>query len=391
MRIWLRYGHVLRTVGRSAECVAAYRRAVTLDPAFGEAWWSLADLKTFRFSAEDIASMNAEAIGAELRGEDRCHLHFALGKAMEDDGQYRSAFHHYAQGNAARRAQVRWDGDAAHAYVLACERLLTKGFFAERSGAGAVERDPIFIIGLPRAGSTLIEQILSSHSQVEGTMELPTLGAVARRLGSGAPGQHALRHLQTLATLPVPNLADLGRAYLAGTRRYRRTNKPRFIDKMPDNFNFVGLIHLALPKATIIDARRHPMATCFSAWKQCFTKGQGFTYDLGELGRHYRDYVRLMAHFDHELPGRVLRVCHEDLVTDTEVQVRRLLHHCGLPYESGCMAHHLNPRPIRTASSEQVRRPISADGLDQWRHFEPFLEELAVHVGSLTSAEATTP
>jgi tetratricopeptide (TPR) repeat protein len=380
-RGWMRYGHVLRTVGRSADCIAAYRQAINHEPSLAEAWWSLANLKTYRFRPGDVPAMRAALNRADLRSEDRFYFHIALGKALEDDQQYRSAFDHYASGNALRRAQVRWDADGNRAHVAACERVLTEGFFAERQGVGWKAVDPIFIVGLPRSGSTLIEQILASHSQVEGTRELPDVTTMARELGESLPGTKAARYLDALTALSAGQVEALGRTYLDRTRIHRKTDKPRFIDKMPNNFNFTGLIHLMLPNATIIDARRHPMATCFSAWKQAFASGQTFTYDLEELGRYYRDYVDLMAHFDRVLPGRVLRVNYENLVADTSGEVLRILAHCGLAFEPGCLAFYENARPVRTASSEQVRQPISTDGLDHWRRFEPWLRDLQAQLG----------
>ena len=386
-RAWMSYGHALKTVGRSADAIAAYRRAVARQPTLGEAWWSLANLKTLRFSAADIAAMQQALARPGLGDDDRFHLHFALGKALEDAGDYAASFDHYANGNAGRRQQVTWNADGNHAHVLACERLLTTDFFAARAGQGCLAADPIFIVGLPRSGSTLIEQILASHSQVEGTAELPDLPALARQLAESRPGDKDARYLDALAALPADRLRALGEAYLERTRVQRKTGRPRFVDKLPNNFAFTGLIALILPNAVIIDARRHPLATCFSAWKQHFARGQTFTYDLGELGRYYADYVRLMAHFDRVLPGRVLRVQYEDMVADTEAEVRRLLAHCGLAFEPGCLAFHETQRAVRTASSEQVRRPINADGLEQWRHYDAWLGDLKATVGDAASNE----
>lgn len=375
-RAWMSYGHALKTVGRTADCIAAYTRAVAQAPRLGEAWWSLANLKTHRFSDADIAAMTAALAAPGLADDDRLHLDFALGKACEDSGDHAASFRHYSAANALRRTQLRWDADANHAHVEASEVLFTPAFFAAHAGQGCAAPDPIFIVGLPRSGSTLIEQILSSHSAIEGTMELPDLGGIARRLGEAMPGAGPSRYLAALAAIAPERLAEMGAEYLSLTRIQRKTDRPLFIDKMPNNFAFVGLIHLILPNATIIDARRHPVATCFSAWKQHFARGQAFTYDLGELARYYRDYVRLMAHYDAVLPGRVLRVDHERLVADTEGEVRRMLAHIGVDFEPGCLAFHQNRRAVRTASSEQVRQPITSDGLEQWRNFEPFLAGL---------------
>ena len=381
-RAWMSYGHALKTIGRTADCIAAYRRAVTQAPTLGEAWWSLANLKTLRFTPADTAAMAAALATPDLRDEDRLHLDFALGKAQEDGGAYAAAFGHYRAANALRRRQLRWDADANHQHVLDAEALFTPEFFAARTGQGCTAPDPIFIVGLPRSGSTLIEQILSSHSAIEGTMELPDLGNIARRLGEAA-GDIASpsRYLAALPGASPAALAAMGQDYLDRTRIQRKTDRPLFIDKMPNNFAFTGLIHLILPNAIIIDARRHPLATCFSAWKQHFARGQAFSYDLAELGRYYADYVRLMRHFDAVMPGRVLRVQHEALVADTEAQVRRLLAHVGVDFEAQCLAFHQNTRAVRTASSEQVRQPITTAGLDQWRHFDAWLGDLKDTVG----------
>ncbi len=384
-RAWMSYGHALKTVGRSADAIAAYRSAVERQASLGEAWWSLANLKTFRFADGDVAQMRAGLAQPELGDDDRFHLHFALGKALEDAADYAASFDHYAKANAGRRRQVQWNAEGNHAHVLACERLLTPAFFATRAGQGCPAADPIFIVGLPRSGSTLIEQILASHSAVEGTAELPDLPVLARQLAETRPGDRDARYLDALADLPPDGLRAIGEAYLDRTRVQRKTGRPHFVDKLPNNFAFTGLIQLALPNAVIIDARRHPMATCFSAWKQHFARGQTFTYDLGELGRYYTDYVRLMAHFDTVLPGRVLRVQYEAMVTDTEAQVRRLLAHCGLDFEPACLAFHETQRAVRTASSEQVRRPINAEGLDQWRRYDAWLGDLKATVGDPAS------
>ncbi len=386
------HGHALKTMGRAADCIAAYRTAVAQAPTLGEAWWSLANLKTYRFAATDIAAMQAALATLGISDDDRLHLDFALGKALEDAREYETSFAHYAAGNALRRRQLRWDGAANRAHVVANERLFTAEFFAARAGDtgpwGCPACDPIFVVGLPRSGSTLIEQILASHSQVEGTMELPDVAAIARGLSDTVPGQDPLVYLEALAAAGPTELAALGQDYLDRTRIQRKTRRPFFIDKMPNNFAYAGLIHLMLPNAIIIDARRHPLATCFSAWKQHFARGQSFTYDLVELGDYYADYVRLMAHFDAVLPGRVLRVDHEALVADTEGEVRRMLAHCGLAFEPACLEFHRNQRPVRTASSEQVRQPITAAGLDQWRHYEPWLGDLKATLATLMSQDS---
>ncbi len=379
-KTWMSYGHVLKTVGRQDESVAAYREATRLSPNLGEAWWSLANLKTWRFTDADVAVIRAQLDRKDLSADDRLHLEYALGKALEDAGAYEESFTHYRQGAGIRRKQVVYDPETVSQHLERSRALLTPEFFAARAGQGDPARDPIFVVGLPRAGSTLVEQILSSHSQVEGTMELPDIIAIARRLGGGAHRGAQSAYPEVLAGLDAEALAALGREYLDGTRVQRKLGRPFFIDKMPNNFSHIGLIHLALPNARIIDARRHPMGCCFSAYKQHFARGQAFTYDLTELGRFYADYVRLMDHFDAVLPGRIHRVIYEEMVADPEGQTRALLDYCGLPFEAACLKFHETERAVRTASSEQVRRPIFTEGLDHWRNYEPWLGELQTAV-----------
>jgi tetratricopeptide (TPR) repeat protein len=387
-RVWLSQGHALKTAGRQSDAVAAYRRSLSLQPEFGEAWWSLANLKTVRFDEADIAAMRAELAkpqlgNAQQDAEHRLHFEFSLGKALEDRGEYAESFAHYAEGNRLRLAQMPYSADDTHARMQRARRIYTRDFFAERDGCGDAAPDAIFIVGLPRAGSTLIEQILSSHSQVEGTMELPEIISMARELRRAAEAKHegGRSYHDALAALPREALADLGRQYLERTRVQRKSGAPLFIDKMPNNFLHIGLIRLMLPNAKIIDARRHPMACCFSGFKQHFARGQNFSYSLGDIGRYYRDYVALMAHFDEILPGHVHRVIYERMVEDTESEVRRLLEFCGLPFEDACLRFYENNRPVRTASSEQVRRPINREGIDQWRHYAPWLGPLEEALG----------
>jgi tetratricopeptide (TPR) repeat protein len=390
-KVWMSLGHALKTAGRNTESIEAYRKSLVHTPSLGEAWWSLANLKTFRFTDDDTALMRRELGSAKLADEDRWHFHFALGKALEDAGQYAESFEHYAAGNKLRRASVRYDADDNAAHVERCRNLYTPEFLAARAGAGCPARDPIFIVGLPRSGSTLIEQILASHPDVEGTQELPDVAMIARSVGqrtSRAPGSAYPRALEKLSH---EELAALGERYLAQTRIQRKTVAPMFIDKMPNNFAHVGLIHLMLPNARIIDARRHPLGCCFSAFKQHFARGQNFTYDLAELGRYYHDYVHLMADFDGVLPGRVHRVFYEDMVENTEAEVRRLLDYCGLPFHEACLRFHENQRAVRTASSEQVRQPIYRSGLDQWQHYEPWLGPLKSALGAVLEKYPATP
>jgi tetratricopeptide (TPR) repeat protein len=391
-RIWLSYGHALKTAGQQARAIDAYRNAIECEPTFGEAWWSLANLKTFRFSDDDIATMKAQLEREDLRDsagiDHRLHLHFALGKALEDRADYAGSFLHYEQGNTQRLQWIPYRADETTARVQHAKRLYTREFFAQRRDFGCQAPDPIFIVGLPRAGSTLLEQILSSHSQVEGTMELPELISVTRALKQQAGEGY---YHDVLATLDADAVRALGEQYLERTRVHRRSGAPFFIDKMPNNFAHVGLIQLAMPNAKIIDARRHPLGCCFSAFKQHFARGQNFSYSLQDVGRYYRDYVELMAHFDAVLPGRIHRVCYETLVDDTEAEVRRLLEYCGLPFEAQCLRFFENERPVRTASSEQVRQPIYRGGVDHWKHFEPWLAPLKQALGPVLDTYPAVP
>jgi len=381
--VWLTYGHALRFAGRSRDAVDAYRKAIELRGEFGEAWFSLANLKTFHFTTADIDEMRRQLAREELAYGDRLQFEFALGKALEDEREFAESFEHYARGNALRRAQVPFDRAGNSRLTQRTMALFTREFIDARADAGHPAADPIFILGMPRAGSTLIEQILASHSQVEGTRELPDIPGFALELGlRDAPTQPST-YPQPIARLTRRQLRDLGERYLAQTRPGRHSAAPHFIDKMPSNFLHAGLIHLILPRARIIDARRSPLACCFANFKQHFQSGVWFSYDLEDIGHYYRDYVRLMAHFDSVLPGRVHRVYYENLVTNLETEVRRLLDYCGLPFESQCLRFHETRRIVHTASSEQVRQPLYASGIDQWRHFEPWLGSLKAVLGEL--------
>ncbi len=390
-KVWMSLGHTLKTLGHQAEAVDAYRRAVALTPQLGEAWWSLANLKTVRFAAEDEALMAAQLARPDLDDEDRLHLEYALGKAREDAGAYQAAFDRYSRGAALRRPALAYEADETSDQVRRAKALFTPSFLAARQGQGCPTPDPIFIVGLPRAGSTLIEQILSSHSKVEGTQELPDILALARRLGGKVRRASEGRYPEILAELSPGELSDLGAEYLARAQVHRKLGRPFFIDKMPNNWAHVGLIHLILPNARIIDARRHPLGCGFSAFKQHFARGQGFTYDLTDIGRYYADYVDLMAHFDAVLSGRIHRVIYEQMVADPEREIRRLLDHCGLSFEPACLAFHENDRAVRTASSEQVRKPIFTDAADHWRNFEPWLGPLKAALGPVLDAYPDAP
>ncbi len=377
----LSIGHALKTVGQQSQAIDAYRAAYRVRADFGDAWWSLANLKTYRFAADEVDRMR-ELEGLDSTGlVDRYHLCFALGKALEDRGDYAASFGYYERGNRLKRDEVGYDWRRITAEIERQRQHCDAALFERFAGAGCPAPDPIFVLGLPRAGSTLIEQILSSHSQVEGTLELPNILALSHRIdGRRRVGEEA-RYPGNLGELSADELAAFGEAYLADTRIHRKRGTPYFIDKMPNNFRHIGLIHLILPNARIIDARRGAMGCCFSGFKQLFAEGQEFTYGLEEIGHYYRDYVGLMAHWDTVLPGRVLRVRYEDVVTDLEGQVRRLLDHCGLPFEDACVRFHENDRAVRTASSEQVRQPIFRGGMDQWENFAPWLDPLRAVLG----------
>ncbi len=386
-RLWMSLGHALKTVGRREDSVAAYRRALAEQPGLGEAWWSLANLKTLRFSADDVDAMRSALGRPDASVADRVHLHYALGKALEDAGEPEPSFGHYAEGARLRRAEMPYDAEETTRHVARSRALLTGEALTARSGWGCPDPDPIFVVGLPRAGSTLVEQILASHSRVEGTMELPDVGLIAAELAGGraradAEDEREVRgYIPRLLALDAADLRALGERFIARTRIQRKTDRPFFVDKMPNNFAHIGLIHLILPNAKIIDARRHPMASGFSAFKQHFSRGQGFTYDLGELGRYYRDYVALGEHYDAALPGRVHRVRYERMVEDPEREIRALLAACGLEFEPSCIRFHETERAVRTASSEQVRQPMNRDGVDGWRAYAPWLGPLAEALG----------
>ncbi|MEA3010727.1 MAG: hypothetical protein QOJ91_2419 [Sphingomonadales bacterium] len=388
-KIWMSYGHVLKTVGRLEEGVAAYRHAIALAPALGEAWWSLANLKTVRLGTADVEAMTAALSAPGLSHEDAFHLHFALGKARDDAGEAELAFCHYAEGNRLRRERIGYRADETSRAVDRSIALFTPAFFAEREGWGCPAPDPIFILGMPRAGSTLVEQILASHGEVEGTMELPDIPALVKRLADRASGQSA--YPQTLATLGSDALRALGEEYLERARIHRKTSKPFFIDKMPNNWAHVGLIRLILPNARIVDARRHPLDCGFSNFRQHYARGQGFSYSLADIGRYYSDYVRLTAHFDRVFPGAVHRVVHERLIDEPEREIRALLDALGLPFDPACLRFHENKRAVRTASSEQVRRPINREGVGQWRAYERWLGPLKEALGPVLEAYPDAP
>jgi tetratricopeptide (TPR) repeat protein len=379
-KLWMSRGHLLKTVGRQDDSVAAYRRALLVEPTLGEVWWSLANLKTVKFDDADMAAMQAALGSPGLSDEDRFHLDFALGKAFDDARDADRAFGHYSAANSLRRQSLDYSPDVIRDHVDKVIDRFTPDFLVSHMGQGYEAPDAIFILGMPRAGSTLIEQILSSHSVIEGTMELPDMPAIAMREGRGGG---PAGWVDAVADIQPAKLAELGAEFIDRTRIQRKTDKPFFIDKLPNNWIYTGLIHLILPNAKIIDARRHPLDCCFSNFRQHFAKGQAFSYDLADMGHYYADYVRLMGHFDAVLPGRVHRVIHEALIDEPEAQVRLLLDYLGLPFEDACMRFHENSRAVRTASSEQVRRPINRDGMDQWKPYDAWLGSLKNALGDI--------
>lgn len=392
-QVWQNLGHVLKTLGRQADAIHAYRQAVLYQPTMGEAWWSLANLKTVKLGADDIAAMERALQSLDpddaTQQEDVFHLHFSLGKAFEDAKDHAASFRHYDRGNRLRRTMVQHDACAFSAEAAAMADTFTAAFIASKGEGGCPAPDPIFIVGLPRSGSTLVEQILASHSQVEGTMELPEMMIIAGRLQSRVDEGEFPDFRAMVASLTPADRQRLGEEYLERTRVHRRTDKPLFIDKMPNNWQHVGLIKLILPNAKIIDARRHPLSCCFSGWKQHFARGQTFSYDLADIGRYYRDYVKLMADYDVAAPGAVHRVFYEDMVQDTENEVRRLLEYLGLSFEQACLEFYNNDRAVRTASSEQVRQPIFKDGIEQWKNYEAWLGPLVEALGPVIHSHRT--
>ena len=376
---WIAFS--LRATGQQTEAIRSYRAAITAWPQWGEVWWSLANLKTYRFSADDIACMRSTEAAPGTSLTDRYHLCFALGKALEDQKSYADSWVYYERGNSLKHAEVRYQPKLAEAHVRLSKQVFTREFFETRRGWGVADADPIFILGLPRSGSTLIEQILASHSEVEGTQELADIQRIVRSLRGREADPENPRYPGVLAQLQEGDFRRFGERYMVDTRIYRQTPRPFFIDKLPDNFRDIGLIHLILPKAKIIDARRAPMACCFGNFKQLFAGGQEFSYRIGDIAHYYRNYIELMRHWNEALPGRILTVQHEDMVENLESNVRRILDFCGLRFEPACLEFHNTERNVHTASSEQVRQPISREGIDQWRNYEPWLGALKDDLG----------
>lgn len=389
-QIWMIYGHLLKTVGRLEDGISAYRKAIELKSSYGEVWWSLANLKTVILDRQDRDAMGA-AIEGDLEEDDRLHLHFALGKAAEDAGEFEESFRNYAKGNEIRRSMLPYDAPKIEERVRRSKAFFTRDFLQKRAGEGAKAPDPIFVLGMPRAGSTLLEQILASHSRIEGTSELPHMIALSQSLRGDKILSSGDPYPEALAELPPERLNSIGEEYLRLAQAHRKTERPFFVDKQPNNWLEIGLIQLVLPNAKIIDARRHPMSCCFSNFKQHFARGQAFSYSLRDMAHYYRNYVELLEHFDAVLPGRIHRVIHEQLVEEPEREIRRLLDYLELPFEEGCLRFHENSRPVMTPSSEQVRRPINRDGIEQWKAYEPWLGPLKEALGPVLECYPGVP
>lgn len=373
-------GNALKTQGKKEEAIDSYRRAIKKYPAHGEAYYSLANLKLFTFTDTEIAAMESQEQNPGVSHMARIYLDFALGKAFEDMGDYDKAFSYYERGNSFKRSQSRFISEDLTAEFKAQAEVFSQGFVQKHTDSGFDAPDPIFIVGLPRSGSTLLEQILASHSKIDGTMELPNILSLAQKLRRGDKMSGTSHYPSILKTMDAQSLRSFGEAYINDTRVHRG-QAPFFIDKMPNNFRHIGLINLILPNAKIIDARRHPMGCCFSAFKQLFHEGQEFSYGLKEVGTYYKDYVDLMDHWDEVLPGKVLRVQYEEVVADLETQVRRILDYCGLDFEESCVSFYETDRAVRTPSSEQVRQPIYKSGVEQWKNFEGNLDPLKQALG----------
>jgi len=377
-------GHALKTQGHYQQAVEAYKAALAARPQHGEAYYSLANLKTYEFSEAEIDRMHQQEGSTEHTLMERVYLYFALGKAYEDTRAFSKSFEYYRLGNQLKSHSSGYDAVKMTTELMAQREVCTAEFFASHQKQGNPAADPIFILGLPRAGSTMLEQILSSHSQVDGTLELPNILSMAQKLRRKGEAAGEKTYPEILTDLNAEDLQKLGEQFIADTRIHRK-GALFFIDKMPNNFRHIGLIKLILPNAKIIDARRHPMACCFSAYKQLFAEGQAFSYDLNDVGQYYSDYVTLMDHWDTVLPGHILRVHYEQVVDDLEGQVRRMLDYCGLPFEEACLSFHETKRSVRTASSEQVRQPIYRGGLEQWQNYSVQLDELETQLADIIS------
>ena len=379
-RVHLSLGHVYKTTGNQDACISSYNEAISFDNNFGEAYWSLANLKTYKFSGEEISTMEKKVELTEVPEREKVHFLFSLGKAFEDMGNYDESFEYYKRGNDLNRGRTTYDPKAVEALSERLKQFFTEERFHENKDFGDNSNSPIFVVGLPRSGSTLIEQILASHSKIEGTMELPNIMNIARKLGNSTKDRTA--YPEVIESLQGSDLTDLGKSFIDETQ-FLRTGKQYFIDKMPNNFSHIGLIKLILPNAKVIDARRNPMDTCFSCFKQLFARGQAFTYDLSEIARYYVNYVNLMDHWDKVLPGYVFKVQHEDLINNQEGVTRDLIDFCEVDFESSTLEFYKTKRAVKTASSEQVRQPINTKGLNQWKNYESHLKDLKYHLESI--------
>lgn len=380
---WLNYGHAARVIGKDDHAIIeSYRNCLKADPTYGTAWWGLADMKTYRFLPTEVVTMREQLNRDDIPDGQRCQLQFALARALEDEGAYAESFEHYRDANALRRAYITYDADRVHDEMKRLKAFFTPEFFAARAGQGCPSPDPIFIVGMPRAGSTLVEQILSSHSLIEGTMELPDIGNMVgeliRKRASGKPWP------DLLADFDADGLASLGQQYLERTRCQRKLGRPLFTDKAGNNFLHIGLIQVILPNARIIDARRHPLSCGFSCYKQAFAPGALLlAYDQTDIGRYYRDYVEIVAHYDRVLPGRIHTIFHEDLVREPEAETRRLLEYCGVPFEEQCLRFYETDRSVRTSSSQQVRQPIQKKKVEVWQRYEAWLGPMKDALGDV--------
>ena len=387
---WKSYGHALKAAGRTGEAIAAYRKSLALRPAYGMAWWSLAELKSVPFKPSDADLMRAALAEPDVAPRDQAQIHFALGRTYEDAKQYEASFEHYRQANAVMRSVVKHDADRRSRFVQRNKTVFTPDFFRARGDWGCRQSGPIFIVGLPRSGSTLIEQILASHSQVEPTSELQALENIIRDI-SRDEQRKALQYPELMQNLSSSEVREAGEKYLARVADYRKLKRPFFIDKMPNNFSYLGTILTALPNAKVIDARRHPLGCGFAIFSHYFADAYSFAFDLADIGRYYRDYVELMAHFDAVQAGRVHRVFYENMVADPEQEIRKLLTYCGLEFEEQCLRFHENRRAVLTPSSEQVRRPIFTNATGLWRHYERWLGPLKSALGDVLGRYPDVP
>jgi predicted Zn-dependent protease len=390
-KVQVSYAQVLRTSGLQEECVAAFRKAIAINPAMGFAWWGLAGLRTYKFDSADIAQLQAQLLRRDISASDRVHLLFTLGKAFGDLARYRESFDAYARANASRRLASNYDPASGSRQLAKFKALYTPEFFQARAGSGADSSQPIFVVGMQRAGSTLLEQILSSHSAIEGAGEMAHTRFLARRLEDTLGARNGTDYPGVLAQIDPGEFRGLGGEYLAATRTRRPLDRPFFIDKDPFNFWHIGFYQLMLPNARIIDVRRHPLGCCFSNFTSIFLHGLAHTYRLADLGRFYANYVEMMAHYDRVLPGKVHRIFYEDLIDDPEREIRRTLEWLGLPFEEACLDFHSNKRAVNSASSEQVRSPLYRDALERWQCYEPWLEPLKAALGPVLELYPEVP